>query len=189
MGMKDFAGETGHKIETDWTTAPFLVLPKERGQSVDLVIRGTERVRSDNKYNRAVGDKGARSVPPFIECDVLLCELAARPDAVRVAVRGAGLVPVMKRSTGLADWPCAADAPFTDETRPARKMLETPILVTVTCQGEKPADTGNFTAYTVERVHADDPEEFVQGYRASMARKVRAADAVETTEDHDRIPF
>lgn len=189
MGMKNFAGETGASIQTDWTTAPFLMLPKERGQSVDLVIRGVDKARSDNKFNRAVGEKTARSVPPFVECDVLLCELADRPDSVRVAVRGAGLVNVLKRSTGLGDWPRAADAPFSDETRPAAVMLKAPQLVTITCQGEKDADTGHFTVYTVERVMTDEPEEFIQGYRASMARKIRAVDPVETTDDADRIPF
>lgn len=189
MGMKNFAGETGSAIQTDWTTAPFLMLPKERGQSVDLVIRGVDRARSDNKFNRAVGEKGARSVPAFLECDVLLCELADRPDSVRVAVRGAGLVNVLKRSTGLGDWPRGVDAPFSEDTRPAAAMLDKPQLVTITCQGEKDAETGTFTSYTVERVLAADPEEFIQGYRASMARKVRAVEPHETTDDADRIPF
>lgn len=190
MGIKDFAGETGHRIEIDWATAPFLVLPAERGQSVDLVIRGVSRARSDNKFNRAVGEKGARSVPPFVECDVLLCELAERPDAVRVAVRGAGLVAPLKRSTGLGDWPRAADAPFSEETRPAPAMLEAAQLVTITCHGERTADTGSFHAYTVERVSVvGDPEEFVQGYRASLARAKEKPKQHEGTDDLNKIPF
>lgn len=189
MGMKNFAGETGASIQTDWTTAPFLMLPKERGQSVDLVIRGVDKARSDNRFNRAVGDKTARSVPVFVECDVLLCELADRPDSVRVAVRGAGLVNVLKRSTGLGDWPRGADAPFSDETRPTAVMLDAPQLVTITCQGDREAETGKFTAYTVERVLSEEPEEFIQGYRASMARKVKTVEPHETTDDADRIPF
>lgn len=189
MGMKDFAGETGNHIETDWATAPFLVLPKEKGQSVDLVIRGVDKARSDNKFRRAVGEKGSRSVPDFIECDVLLCELAARPDSVRVAVRGAGLVNVLKRATALGDWPRAADAPFTDETRPPANILETAQLVTITCQGERDAETGTVIVYTVERVKTDEPDIFVQSYRASLARKVKGTEPHETTDDADRIPF